>query len=241
MRNMRLPAFRIVLALATALLIGRAQAADLEVATATVDITAPTGYPMGGYGARKGVSTGVHDPLLAKALLIRSGGQQFGIVTYDLVGIASQRVAREAREVFGLSAVLQIASHTHSGPVPKNVKNPEHDPWYRGMEDKVLGALKAAQSRYEPAQFWGYTRFNLHRTQSPESERERDSRDVLAQQRSSSDSSGRSPSRHFPVYGRRWPCYRAIGELCLPRRGARSGQPPVQRGLAGLHVSPDRA
>src|SRR5579872_5936314 len=161
MRNMRLPAFRIALPLATALLVGRAQAADLEVATATVDITAPSGYPMGGYGARKGVSTGVHDPLLAKTLLIKSGGQQFGIVTYDLVGIASQRVAREAREVLGLSAVLQIASHTHSGPVPKNLKDPEHDPWYRGMEDKVLGALKAAQSRYEPAQF-GVTQGSIY-------------------------------------------------------------------------------
>ncbi len=118
-----------------------------------MDITAPVGYPMGGYGARKGVSTGVHDPLMAKALLIRSGGRQFGIVTYDLVGIASDRVAREARELLGISPVLQIASHTHSGPVPKDAKDPEHDPWYRGMEDKVLGALQTAQSHYAPAQF----------------------------------------------------------------------------------------
>ena len=130
-----------------------AGAADLQVATATVDITAPVGYPMGGYGARKGVSKGTHDPLMAKVLLIKSGGREFGIVTYDLVAIASTRVAREARESLGISPVLQIASHTHSGPVSKNREAPENDPWYREMEDKVVAAMKRAQSHYQPAQF----------------------------------------------------------------------------------------
>ena len=35
-----------------------ASGADLQIATATVDITAPIGYPMGGYGARKGSEQG---------------------------------------------------------------------------------------------------------------------------------------------------------------------------------------
>jgi hypothetical protein len=130
---------------------GTVAAADLEVATATVDITAPIGYPMGGYGARKDVSKGVHDPLLAKVLLIRSGGRQLGIVTYDLVQIVSPRVTREARGL-GISTLLEIASHDHSGPVPKDRQNPESDPWFHSMEDKVLGALKQAQSHYVPAE-----------------------------------------------------------------------------------------
>ena len=128
-------------------------AADLQVATATVEITGPVGYPMGGYGARKGVSQGTHDPLLAKVLLIKSGGRQIGIVTYDLVAVAGTRVAREARESLGIAPLLQIASHTHSGPVPRNSQDAEHDPWYTGMEEKVLGAIKKAQQHYQPAQF----------------------------------------------------------------------------------------
>ncbi len=142
-------------ALLVALLVASgAAAADLQIATATVEITGPPGYPMGGYGARKGVSQGVHDPLLAKVLLIKSGGRQIGIVTYDLVAIADARVAREARESLGVSPVLQIASHTHSGPVPKDRRdNAAHDPWYKGMEDKVLAAMKEAQQHYQPAQF----------------------------------------------------------------------------------------
>ena len=127
-------------------------AADLEVATATVDITAPIGYPMGGYGARKDVSKGVHDPVMAKVLLIRSGGRQLGIVTLDLVQIASPRIAREARETLGISTLLEIATHDHSGPVPKDRQHPENDPWLHAMEDKVLSALKQAQSNYHPAE-----------------------------------------------------------------------------------------
>ncbi len=142
--------FRRILLLGAAL---AACAADLHVATATVDITAPEGYPMGGYGARKDVSKGTHDPLPAKVLLIKSGGREFAIVTYDLVFIASTRVAQQARESLGISPVLQIASHTHSGPVSRNRGDPENDPWYRGMEDKVVAAMKQARSHYQPAQF----------------------------------------------------------------------------------------
>ncbi len=78
-------------------------AADLRIATAVVDITGPPGYPMGGYGARKQANRGVHDPLLAKVLLLKSNDRQFGIVTYDLVLFESSRVAREAREKLGIS------------------------------------------------------------------------------------------------------------------------------------------
>jgi neutral ceramidase len=144
---------RTYVALNAVLLFGAAAtAADLEVATATVEITAPVGYPMGGYGARKDVSTGVHDPVMARILLLRSGGRQLGIVTYDLVQIVSPRVTREARETLGISTLLEIATHDHSAPVPKDRQDPQKDPWFHGMEDKVLSALKQAQSHYQPAE-----------------------------------------------------------------------------------------
>src|SRR5512140_2238933 len=128
-----------------------AAAREFQVATATVDITGPAGYPMGGYGARKGVSKGIHDPLLAKVLLIKSGDLQLGLVVCDLVLFTSSRVAQQARDKLGISPVLQISIHTHSGPIPKDLKAIEQDPWFREVEEKVLGALKQAQSRYQPA------------------------------------------------------------------------------------------
>lgn len=133
-------------------LIRAADAGDtLSIATGKVEITGPIGYPMGGYGARKGVSQGVHDPLLAKILLVKSGEQQFGVVTYDMLAFLSERVAREAKEKLGIAYVLQVASHTHSGPVPKSLANFKDDPFIRDVETRVLDALKAAQSRYVAA------------------------------------------------------------------------------------------
>jgi hypothetical protein len=132
---------------------GIASAADLQIATGSTDITAPIGYPMGGYGARLKPSRGVRDPLLAKVLLIRSGGRQFGIVTYDLVLFVSARVARQAREKLGIEPLLQVSTHTHSGPIPKDLKKIDEDPWYRGVEDKVLKALEEAKSHYQSASF----------------------------------------------------------------------------------------
>ncbi len=138
----------------TVFLPGTAVGNDLQIATGSVDITAPPGYPMGGYGARKGVSQGTHDPLLAKVLLIKANGRQIGIVTFDLVLMISARVTREARETLGIDPVLQIASHTHSGPIPKNLAAMEQDPWFRDTEDKVIQAMKMAQSRFQPARLY---------------------------------------------------------------------------------------
>ena len=77
----------------------------LQVATGKVEITGPVGYPMGGYGARKGINQSVHDPLMAKVLLIKSGDQQLGIITYDSVGFHSERMTKEAREKLGIPRV----------------------------------------------------------------------------------------------------------------------------------------
>lgn len=141
--------YRLVIAFLLGL--GACPAADLQIATATADITGPIGYAMGGYGARKEPSRGIHDPLLAKVLLIKSQGRQLGIVTFDLVVMISPRIAREAKEKLGIDWVLQVASHTHSAPVPKDWKTADQDPWYRSVEDKVLALMREAQSRYEPA------------------------------------------------------------------------------------------
>jgi neutral ceramidase len=124
---------------------------DLFVATGSVEITAPVGYSMGGYSARRGVSRGVHDPLLAKVLLLRVGEEQVALITFDLVGFQSRRVPHEAWQRLGIPWVLQISSHTHSGPIPGNRERPEEDPWFREVEGRVLQLLEEVQTRLEPA------------------------------------------------------------------------------------------
>ena len=55
---------------------GRLDAAgkELKAGVARVEVTPPVGSPMGGYGDRQGPSTGVHDPLYATVLVLKSAG-----------------------------------------------------------------------------------------------------------------------------------------------------------------------
>ena len=67
----------------------------LEIGIEKVDITPPVGYPRYGYPPVK--STGVKDPLQAKALVFRQGEIQGALLVCDLLGIPRDlsRIVRE--------------------------------------------------------------------------------------------------------------------------------------------------
>jgi hypothetical protein len=73
---MRRVLLRVVLS-ACVLLVGslvRPVWAEFEAGAAAVDITAPVGTPLAGYGDRWGrPSTGIHDPVYARALYLWVG------------------------------------------------------------------------------------------------------------------------------------------------------------------------
>ncbi|HUP22026.1 MAG TPA: hypothetical protein VNB06_03695, partial [Thermoanaerobaculia bacterium] len=61
------------------------QGTELRAGTARADITPPLGSQLYGYGARgQAVSTAVHDPLYAKALVLSDGATSIAIVNLDL-------------------------------------------------------------------------------------------------------------------------------------------------------------
>lgn len=100
---------------------GTAHGTPLLAGAAKVDITPPLGLPMGGYGARQGVSTGVADPLHARALVLSDGSEPVVVVVCDLLGVSTDLVAtarEQVRRDHGHDAdrVLVAATHTHSGP-----------------------------------------------------------------------------------------------------------------------------
>src|SRR6516165_2357116 len=69
--------------------IAAAQPPALRIGAAAVDITPPVGYRMsGGYG--EAISTGVNDPLFAKALVLRQAGAAAALVICDLTGISRE-------------------------------------------------------------------------------------------------------------------------------------------------------
>src|SRR5215472_1662710 len=103
------------------LIAGIASAQGLRVGAAEVAISPPPGTPMAGYYSTR-LSTGVHDDLHAKAIVIASGGQRVALVACDLVGIPPA-VIEEAREMIhaatGIpgSNIMISATHSHTGPL----------------------------------------------------------------------------------------------------------------------------
>jgi neutral ceramidase len=95
-------------------------AADLRVGMAVEDITPPVGMRVGGNYVSP-ISTGVHDPLVAKAIVFEQGGVKAALVICDLTGISLElsTLARKlASEATGIptSQIIVSATHTHGAP-----------------------------------------------------------------------------------------------------------------------------
>lgn len=96
-------------------------AASLQAGAAEVDITPPIGCRMAGYFNER-LATGIHDPLHAKAIVLRQGAEQLALVCCDLIS-ASRHVTTRARarasERTGIPAshIVICATHSHTGPM----------------------------------------------------------------------------------------------------------------------------
>ncbi len=98
-----------------------ASAVDLSVGAAAVDITPPVPYRMEGYFSER-LSTGTHDPLWAKALVLRQGAEQIALVFCDLAMVpaaVTTPARRLAEKQTGIPAdrILIAATHSHTGPL----------------------------------------------------------------------------------------------------------------------------
>lgn len=97
-------------------------AGEVQAGVAKEWFTLPKGVPLAGYGRRHGKpSTGVHDPVGVRALVISDDTTTAALVSCDLLIIDEQLAEavhqRLARTDFPQNAVLLLAAtHTHSGP-----------------------------------------------------------------------------------------------------------------------------
>src|SRR3954453_387552 len=60
---------------------------QVQAGMAEIDITPPVGHRMAGYYDER-LATGTHDPLKAKALVLRQGREQIALVFCDLIGLS---------------------------------------------------------------------------------------------------------------------------------------------------------
>lgn len=123
---------------------------DLKAGVAKVNITPPIGIPLGGYKAREGPATGIHDPLHAVVIVFDDGENRAAIISLDIIQI-SQLVGDSIRNAIEKATGIQgeyviiNASHTHASPWP------ETDIHYQNeVIAKVAGATRIAKSRLRP-------------------------------------------------------------------------------------------
>ncbi|MBX3421923.1 MAG: neutral/alkaline non-lysosomal ceramidase N-terminal domain-containing protein [Pirellulaceae bacterium] len=121
--------------------------AGFGVVDITPAISADTPVWMAGYGQNR-KAMGVHDPLYARAVVLRDGQQKVAIVVADVVGIFYPAVLEIRQQLPGFNYVMVAASHNHEGPDTMGLWGPSPfksgvDPAY--MKQLVDGCVQAVR------------------------------------------------------------------------------------------------
>lgn len=139
-------------------------AAALSAGTAQVKITPPDGTPMAGYYYERG-STGVHDDLWAKAIVLESGGARTALVACDIINL-TRGVADQAKRLIeqqtGLKPhqVMISATHAHTGPViaggssryeSATAPGGKADAYARWLPERIAESVRLAAAAMKPA------------------------------------------------------------------------------------------
>lgn len=142
-------------------------AAELRGGVARIDLTPPDELkaPLGGYGERMNApATGVHDRILAKALVLTDGAKKFPLVTADMLGFSPPLkqaiVDGVAEHGWSTDNVMLLASHSHASiemnainplntfAIPQiGIRSPE---LYRVTVDRFIELIRNAERSLEP-------------------------------------------------------------------------------------------
>ena len=85
-------------------------------------ITPPVGAPLAGFAAREDVSTGVHDNLYARALVLSNENATVALVSVDVLALPNEfvrlvRARIQERTSIAPDSIMIASTHTHAGPV----------------------------------------------------------------------------------------------------------------------------
>ena len=120
-----------------------------RVGASVVEISPHTGTPMAGFAARTGPSTGVHDPLTVRALVV----EDTCWITVDVCGLHEDTCTLIARGMpLAPERIAITATHTHSGPCVVPGRLGGHDPQLLAeIVAACRHALEAAVAGRKPA------------------------------------------------------------------------------------------
>lgn len=131
----------------------------LTVGFADADVTPdPAKKPvfLAGFGTNR-VATKVHDPIMARAVVLSDGVDKLALVCVDVVGLFLPSIERVRKELPGFKYVLVSATHNHEGPDTMGIwgKSPftsgvDAD-YLKRLESEIVAAVKKADAARKPA------------------------------------------------------------------------------------------
>jgi hypothetical protein len=130
----------------------------LKAAAGKVDITPTQAAFIAGYGQNR-KSTGAHDTLMARCLVLESGKMRLAIVSCDLIGLPryeGQKIRAHVKSVIPDHLIL-AATHTHSGPDTVGQWGPDirtrgvDEAWMESLRDKVAHLVDSTAAQLRPA------------------------------------------------------------------------------------------
>jgi hypothetical protein len=146
-----------------------APSGPLLAGAARIEITPPVGLPLAAYGARR--STGVHDPVFARALVLSNGKSTVAIVSADLLAIPDDLTQAVETRLRKMDTVLPdhlmiTATHTHSGPGALGRRfwetlaaGPFNAGFFEITADRMAQAVSEARRDLKPSKL-AFTKFN---------------------------------------------------------------------------------
>ena len=135
-----------------------AQNSTLKAAAGKVDITPQTPVYLAGYGENR-KSTGIHDHIMARCLVLEQGKTRIAFVSCDLIGMPRFHVEKIKAMVKSLPPenVYVAATHVHSGPDTMGQWGPDirtsgvDQAWLAGVREKIAKLIDETTPKLEPA------------------------------------------------------------------------------------------
>jgi hypothetical protein len=111
---------------------------------------------MAGYGNNR-KATGVHDPLWARAVVLREGANKLALVSVDLVGLQRPAVMKVRDRLPGYLYILVASTHDHEGPDviglwgPSEGESGVDTAYVEFVVGRIVAAVTAAEGTLTPA------------------------------------------------------------------------------------------
>ena len=125
-----------------------AQEEPIQVAFGEIDITPPLDEQrpvwLAGYGMGRR-ATAIHDPIMARCVVLRSGKTTVALSCVDLVGLQFPEVQRIRSRLPDLNYVMVSSTHNHEGPDVIGIWG--RSPIHRGVDDGYLDLVVDHVSR----------------------------------------------------------------------------------------------